>query len=472
MSYAAGTTGEIMIKRYLPGLSIVTAVVILALAVPGAAAQDLGKMRIQDMKGRWYVGRVEELPDAYEIRQDNGITTTLRKSEVKAIRSVEEVTEAEPTGYEAYAAASSFRRHVVDDEIAELLEGITIDTSDIIESAGDMLSDLPVDEDSVDEMKRLAGARDDQVLLKPHFALVYTSSDDEARRLASRLESVYRWNVKFLKMLKLQPTRPEHKLEIFYFGTHKEFEAYSVNTSGSPSGALGFYRPSDNRSAFFELSTYPPIAFWLEQAKDTRRPYKQRQIARNKLNQWVEFNNMKVIQHEAGHHIHFNIGLFPRDVFMDPDSFDSLPRWLVEGTTMMFEFPPSRAGASLGTVNHGRLDEFDKIYGRKDEHRRLSPQRLKTFILDNGVFLRGGHSTYSLGWALVYYCWKEDRDKYAEYMRVISQREPGTNVTYTEREREFEDIFGRIDEDWIDKWYEFLDGLLLKKSVLPPEIRP
>ena len=82
---------------------------------------------------------------------------------------------------------------------------------------------------------------------------------------------------------------------------------------------------------------------------------------------------------------------------------------MVEGTTMMFEFPPTKAGASLGTVNHGRLDEFDKIYGRKDEHRRLSPQQLKTFILDNSVFLRGGGSTYSLGWALVYYCWKEKR---------------------------------------------------------------
>ena len=237
-------------------------------------------------------------------------------------------------------------------------------------------------------------------------------------------------------------------------------------------GALGFYRPSDNRSAFFELSTYPPIAMWLEAAKDTRLPYKQRQIARNKLNQWVEFNNMTVIQHEAGHHIDFNIGLFPSDVFNDPDSFDSIPRWLVEGTTMMFEFPPTKAGASLGTVNHGRLDEFDKIYGRKDEHRRLSPQQLKTFILDNSVFLRGGGSTYSLGWALVYYCWKEKRREFGQYVQIIAQREPGFDVSYTQREREFEDLLGRVDEDWIDDWYEFLDGLLLKKSVLPPDIRP
>ncbi|MFH1747331.1 MAG: DUF1570 domain-containing protein [Planctomycetota bacterium] len=454
--------------------SLLPSMLFLLLATPAVWGQeDLGKRRVQDMKGRWYSGQVTELPDAYKIKQDNGITTTLKKSEVKLIRSLVESTATDAASeYDAYETGNSLRRYVTDEEVSELLEGITIDTSDIIESGGDMLDELPVDEESLDEMKRLAGARDDQVMLKPHFALVFTSSEEEARRLAARLESVYRWNIKFLKMLDIPPTQPEHKLEIFYFGTHKEFEAYSVNTGGGPSGALGFYRPGDNRSAFFELSTFPPIAFWLEMAKDKRIPHKQRQIARNKLNQWVEFNNMEVIQHEAGHHIHFNIGLFPRDVFMDRDSFDSLPRWLVEGTTMMFEFPPTKAGASLGTVNHGRLDEFDKIYGRKDEHRRLSPQRLKTFILDNGVFLRGGHTTYSLGWALVYYCWKENRDGYAEYMKIISEREPGVDVSYTQREREFEDIFGRVDEDWIDDWYEFLDGLLLKRSVLPPEIRP
>jgi len=450
----------------------VTTALILSFAAAGLAGQDLGKRRVQDMRDRWYVGTVEELPDGYRIRTDKGITVTLKKSEVKAILPLEDATPTAPKTPATPTPGERTPRAVTDQEIEDLLAGITIEAEDIFDVSTAMLDVLPVNESSVAEMRRLAGAREDQVLAKDHFVLVYTTDLEEARRLAARLEAIYRWNVKFMQMLNLPVTKPPYKLEIFYFGTHKEFEAYSVNMSMGPTGALGFYRPRDNRSAFFDLSTYPPLARYLEQAKDTRIPARERQFARNVIAQWVDFNNMVVIQHEAGHQIHFNIGLFPRDVFIDDESLDSLPRWLVEGTTMMFEFPPTRAGGSLGTINHGRLDEFDKIYGRKDQDRRLSPQQLKSFILDNAVFLRGGGSTYSLGWGLVNYLWNKKRDKYAEYLRIISLRQPGVDVSYTQREKEFEDLFGNVDDKWIENWYAYLDSLQLKRSLLPPDIRP
>jgi len=446
--------------------------VVVACMASTAWAQLKGDYRIELMNGRCVEGEVKELADgSYEVTTKFGAIVTVRKNQVRAIRRLTE------TGRPGEVASRtdqddgrySLRRAIADEEINAILSGIIAEIDESVSSVSpsDMMAELPVDEDSLEEMKRLAGSGG-KVLLKPHFAFVYTSSDEAARKLASRLEGVWRWNVKFMKtMLKLPMKRPEHKLEIFYFGKYEEFLAYSRATGGGTSpGILGYYRPDNNRSCFFDLATYPRAAMWLEMAKNKNLPYKQRQIARNKINQWVEFNNLAVIQHETGHHIHFNNGTFPREVFIDTRSFDSLPRWLVEGTTMLFEVPPTSVGASLGVVNHGRLHEWRMLYA----HRKLSPQQLKEFILDNSVFLRGGGQTYSLGWAMVHYFWKKDRQGYREYMRTIGSREPGVDVSYTQREKEFEDCFGKIDEKWIDDWYEYLEDLQLAKSVLPPNL--
>ena len=459
-----------MTRRYLTCLGVLLAGVVLMWALPTVSAEDLGKMRVQRMNGTWLVGEVEELANTYRIKTGRGITVTLKKSEVKAILpfAEERVENASPG---ESAESYSFRRRVADEEIEELLVGITIKSEDIVASSEDLEEGLEFDEDSVEDMCRLAGVPndDDHVLKKPHFVLVYTTTKTEALKLASRLEAVYRHNLNFMRMIDVPLVAPESKLEIFYFATQKEFQAYATNVgSGSVAGVLGFYRPDANRSAFFDLETFPPAARWLEMAKDTRRPYKERQFARNSIGRWVKHNNIEVIQHEAGHHIHFNIGLFPRDLWvgLEYENLDLLPRWLVEGTTMMFEFPPTKAGASLGTVNHGRLHQCRKYYGSH----RFSPQEVKSFVLDNAIFLRCGGACYPIAWSLVNYFWHENREGYCRYMQTIASREPGMEVSYTEREKEFEDCFGRVDEEWVEAWYDYVDDLHLKRSVLPPDL--
>ncbi len=479
-----------MIRRYAPYVGVLLAVAAVGWAVLPAAGQQetksLGKMRVQRMDGTTFVGEVEDTGDSYRIDTGKKIIVTIKKNEVKSITPVEdtgtsgakpnEKSTGKPTPPSgSNGKASSSRREVTDEEIDELLAGINVEGSDVAAMKEDLVGELPLDEEGIQEMCRLGGVpRDDNhVLLKPHFVFLFTSKRSDAMELASRLEAIWNWRVKYMGMMDVPVKRPEHKLEIYYFGTHKEFEAYQVNTGGTPSmGLLGFYSPKDNRSAFFEMSTWPPLAHYLELAKDTRIPFKERQFARNIITQYVEFQNMEVVQHEAGHHIDFNIGLFPPDVSVDRETFDNLPRWFVEGTTMMFEFPPTKAGASLGTVNHGRLEEFDKIYGRKVKERRLSPQQLKSFVLDNMIFMRGGGATYSLGWSLVNYLYNKKREGLKKFYKIIASREPGTIVSTTMREKEFEDCFGRVDEKWVEDWYKYLDGLQLKKSVLPPELFP
>jgi hypothetical protein len=340
----------------------------------------------------------------------------------------------------------------------------------------DLEAPLTLDVESVKDMFAKAGLtwkegvppdKQENLLIKPHFVMVYTSPAKAARQLGARLESVWTWNVRFLRMLRIPARRPPSKLEIFYFGTHSEFQSYSMRTGGPVEmGVLGYYRSDINRSHFFEMETWPPAAQRLEAAKHA--PADQAAQERNKVARWVEFQNLEVIQHETGHHIHFNVGLFPRNAH---ERESSVPTWLIEGTTMMFEFPPTQAGASLGVLNHGRLDQVRKFWGPHP----LSTAEWKLFLIDNNVWYSGvgrGNpgASYPLGWAMVYYLWKEHRDGYGKYLQTVFGREEDFRMTNTEREKEFEDIFGVVNDEWVNKFYKFLDSLQLKPSLVPEDI--
>jgi hypothetical protein len=348
------------------------------------------------------------------------------------------------------------RREISDQEIATVLAGIVAEPDESVAGADrdEMMAELPVNEESLDDMKRIAGP-ESQVLLKPHFVMVYTSSTDQAQKLGSRLESIYRWKIQFMHMLGIPVQRPPSKLEIYYFGTHKEF----INIGTTPEAA-GFYRPEDNRSYFFDNMTDPHIAPYVEKSRDKSTPWKERQRLRNRISRFVDHANLEVIQHEAGHHIDFNIGLFPRNGLTRKAS---IPLWLVEGTTMMFEVPPSTAGASLGVMNNYRLAQLRATFGKHP----LSVAGWKKFIIDNGEWQRMFPNGYPLGWGLVYYLWKQHRAGYAQYCKAVYEREEDVELSNSDREKEFEDIFGRVDEDWIKDFYKFLDSLQVKRSLLP-----
>ncbi len=446
-------------------LRTLAAGLLLLSAAATAWGQISGAYRIYRMNGTYVEGNVQEQPDgSFRVTLEHGIVVIVLRNEVKSVVPMKDLIgpSDRPSPEPAAAQPAPGRRAITPAEIDAIIgdtkaeqvgEGSTTNL--------DLDAALSADEDSIQEMMSQAGAGAKR-LDKYHFVMVYTSSDEAARELAARLEAVYRWNVRFLDMLKVPARRPEHKLEIFYFGTYQEYAAYSTNIGTDVAGGvLGYYRPDINRSHFFDLMTAPGLAHALERLKDRGVPYPQRQYYTNVIKRWVDFMNTSVIQHEAGHHMHFNMGVFPRNGF---EAGSSVPLWLVEGTTMMFEFPPTAAGASLGTLNHYRLDQLRKVYGPHP----LDAAQWKLFIIDNGTWQ--GAASYPLGWAMVYYLWKEHRTGYARYLQTVFGRDETTRMTNTDREREFEDIFGRVDEKWIARFYKFLDGLQVRPSVLPPDL--
>lgn len=449
-------------KRSFAGLAALTVGVLLYWAAMAAAGDfEPGRYRVYRMNGRYVEGDVTQRENGDYVVQVGIGKVVIPLREVKQLVPLDSIVQrqgdiAKPTDERLFAK----RRVISDEEIEEILSGITAEFDPTVHgySREDMMAELPVNQDSVDEMKRLAGPKA-KVMFKPHFTMVYTSSDDSARALGSRLESVWRNNVSFLERLNVPARLPESKLEIFYFDSQDEFQQYNLNQgSPMPAGVLGYYSPDWNRSHFFNMNN----SLWAEPVKqmleDENVPWDRKQIARNRLKRWVEYQNIEVIQHETGHHIHFNIGLFPRDSF----GGGGVPIWLVEGTTMLFEVPPTEGGASIGSLNHYRLYMLRRLYGEKP----LSPAEWKIFIIDNGMW--HGFESYQLGWAMVYYLYKKHRDGYGEYLRRVYGREEGYEMSMTEREKEFEDIFGRIDDEWVEHFYDFLATLQVRPSLLPP----
>jgi hypothetical protein len=441
-----------------------------------------GRYRVDLMSGKYVEGDLKELPDgSYEVRTRHGVTLKIRKNEVRQLRALQDATPApvDPATENPAAGSRTFlvpmavRYTVEDEEIEALLSGVVAEPDDSLARAGrdDLMAPLPVNEDSLEEMLRQAGLpRGDgpledheNVLLKDHFAMVFTSSPDSARELGSRLESVYRWNVKFMSMMKLPARQPEYKLEIYYFGDYEEFERYSLN-QGSPlsPGTMGYYKPDINRAHFFDVMTYPDVKQRMAGLKRPGISWREKQTDTNWITRLVEHMNVEVIQHETGHQIHFNIGLFPIDGL---EREASVPIWLVEGTTMLFEVPPGSAGASLGALNHSRLFGMRERFGWHP----LDLARWKLFLIDNAQWFGsewGVAESYNLGWCMVYYLWKEKRDGYAKYLQAVFGREE--KLGPNELEAEFVRCFGEVNEKWINDFYKFLDSLELRPSACAP----
>lgn len=459
-------------KRTLGVLSV--AAILLAVLSAAQSSDGLlqGRYRIILMNGNTVEGDVTQRPDgSYLVENANGrkgITVTVRKAEVRQVVPIEEAKGADPAARPGMSmgVTSARRRAIQDSEIEEILLGIkaNVDPEAIGVKREDMMAPLPLDEASVAEMVRLAGS--DKKLVTDHFVMVYTGPDKAARALLTRLEAVWRWNVRFIEMNQLPARRPEHKLEIYFFHTFDEFVAHAKTAYGTDvsGGVLGYYRPDSNRSHFFEMATFPPVARRLEQAAQKGVPARDGRQLRNTVNRWVEYQNIEVIQHEAGHHIHFNIGLFPMNGL---ERESGIPRWLVEGTTMLFEFPPNESGAGIGTINHKRLYEFRN----QTSGMRMGANEWKRFIIDDTIWFTNAYGfSYPIGWALVQYLWKEHREDYSRYMREVFGREPDFRMTETEREAEFEKFFGRVDDAWVKKFRAFVERLRFMKSRLPPEI--
>ena len=420
-------------------------------AYPASADGDKksGRYRIVLMNNSVVEGDLQEVDGGYKIKNKYGMIITLRKGEIRRMEKLGPSKDAAAVGDGSENPLDDRIGKISEEDILRILGDDEIDEADV-ESAETDLSPLPTDQASLAEMRRIAGSAAN-VWETDHFILLYTSDRKMARKLGSRLESVYEWCHKFMKMMDLQPIRPDYKLEIYFFNTHDEFSAYGNNQGGIPDWAAGFYIRTNNRSAFYDLNDEPRMVAFRERLEKpgihwrTERYYKNRM---GRLNQWL---NVSVIQHEAAHHIHFNVGIFSKR--------GDYPRFLTEGLAQMFELPPGRRGGGLGTTNHSRLAELNRRYPR---NRRKAMIPTKQFVVDDAT---GWPAAYPQAWGLTHYLWKKKRPEFARYMKNMAQREDDVTLTATQRQQEFEDIFGPADE-LHKKFVDYIFSVQFRRSAL------
>jgi hypothetical protein len=419
------------------------------------AQENMGRCRIVRTDGTIYVGDVIDEGDAYKVAQKKNIFVRIPKNEVREFVQLAADGGADAAPGDQPAEASG---KLSSQELAAILgpsESFAL-LETYGESSTSALDACTTDEESVAEMQQLADPSRCDVLETDHFVFVYTSERKVAQRLAARLESVYRWNVRFMELMGIPSHRPRHRLEIYFFGKHEEFRAYAAyDIGGAGEGLLGFYMPPTNRSAFFAMEDWPPFQRAHEALGQKGIDGNRRMKVENLIRRLSDHMNLEVVQHEAAHHIHFNIGLFnPRA---------PTPRWLGEGMAQMFEAPPSPTGGSLGTTNYSRLREFRRIHGADRE--KFPPGYLSYFLwrMPHGQFTA---ADYPLGWAICHYLWSKERAAFGKFLLSISEMEDDVEVTPTEKQKMWEDAFGPLKEDWEKKFFKHMNSIPLKTEDL------
>ncbi len=435
---------------------VLVAMIVAAAAAPAPAdeqVQEGKRYRLVLTNSKEVVGTVTEVGDAYKVKVAPGITRTIRKSQVRGMILLEE---EQSTGEHGDA----LRHRITDEEIKAILGDESVEDLYVWEYVKpvDLTEPLDLDRESLEEMARFAG-REAKWLETDHFVCVYTSDHRAARKLVARLETVYKWNATFARLFDVPVRKPEHKLELFYFGTQKEYVTYATLCGWMAQGAAGFYMRDNNRCAFFDNATYPHIARRLKEMEDGNVPFERRRKLQNEIQRWANYVNLMVVQHEATHAIHFNIGIFPAEA--------RIGKWMTEGLCVQFEVPPTQEGGSFGALNYHRLNSFHKMYmaGPVGDERVIQPWGfVKNMVLAQGM----GIHDYVMGWALNYYLRKQFKEEYSQWMRQLAAREDDWSVEIgtTARLGQFEELFGKLDEEWVQEFYDYIAAIPVKKSAI------
>jgi len=316
---------------------------------------------------------------------------------------------------------------------------------DALPHPGEPLAPLPTDWVVLAELQQAAGKRAQRYETE-HFVVVHTATSATARKLAARLELVYRANVRLVGELQLGASQPRYKLPVLLFGTYEQFLAYRRDVQGSDSRMLGFYEPATGRIVLFDLATYPPVADLRAQLADLRGDqWTQAQELRRRLRRNLATLNATVVQHEAAHQIQQSFGIV---------GGDRAPAWLVEGLAQMFESPLAGGDSTLSWPNRLRLRELSRLH--RDGGELLTG--LRRIVRSDQPRL--DEVDYCLSWVLADYLYQSRRGPLGAYIRHLAGSSEQPIPTADRRLAEFEQFFGPVDAELAGALFEHARGLV------------
>lgn len=325
------------------------------------------------------------------------------------------------------------------------------------------MSDIPPD---VKEEKKDKATLGESFKLKrtAHYSVFYDTSEDDLKVFAAAIEMTYRSCMNYTQKLGFTAHPPRRKLFIYYFEHHKDYSDFAeeIGKGAQPQSTPGLYFPDLNRSMFYNFRNQESlkklrddadvkIAQLREQLKQTGLSAVDRKRIGQEIADARKLANRSdvvggdisesIVQHEVAHQVLWNIG------FHNPKTFFANPRWLAEGTAMMFEPISTGNSANFGRLNEDRLREFKMLRNTG----QLIPVR--DFIATHGWF---GPQTigiaYPQSWALVHYLNRTKRSKLRQYVELVNKRPADYKPEPAKEIADFEKCFGKIDQKWVDAW--------------------
>lgn len=298
-----------------------------------------------------------------------------------------------------------------------------------------------------------------------HYSILYDTSEEDVKLFAAAIERTYRSCMNYTQRLGFDAHPPKHKLLIYYFEEHGDYSKFSVKLGKGQreQSNPGVFFPDMNRSMFYNFRNQESYRQLREQAEQRIAQLREqlnqpgsnrRQIAQEiaQARRLANFSNVQggdqneaTIQHEVAHQVLWNIG------FHNPDNFFANPRWLAEGTAMLFEPVSTGKSANFGALNKERLKEFQELVRQN----QLIP--LRDFISTHGYF---GPQTISIAypqsWALTHYLNRMKKDKVRDYAELINKRPKDFETTPEKEIADFEKVFGKVDDKWVQSWLNWM----------------
>lgn len=334
-------------------------------------------------------------------------------------------------------------------------------------SGGVDMSDVPPDK-KAEKKDRAALGETFKLKRTAHYSVLYDTNEADLKVFAAAIEKTYRSCVNYTQKLGFEAHAPKRKLIIYYFEHHEDYSAFAekLGKGAQPQTTPGVYFPDLNRSMFYNFRNHESFKQAREEAEakiaqlrdqlrqpglsaaDRKRIGQEISDARRQANHSNTAGgdiSESIVQHEVAHQVLWNIG------FHNEKQFFANPRWLAEGTAMMFEPISTGNSSNFGRLNRDRLREYQAA---RDAN-RLIP--LREFVSTHAHF--GPQSidiAYPQSWALVHYLNRTKRAKVKAYAEAINKR-PADYQSTPEREiADFEASFGKIDKKWVENWENWM----------------
>lgn len=224
---------------------------------------------------------------------------------------------------------------------------------------------------------------------------------------SARFEELYRNFVLYFSVRGFRLEEPRFPLVAIVLKDHQEFVRYAARDGKQlPSGVIGYYSPTTNRIALYDLT------------------------AGSRGGDWSQ--NADTVIHEATHQTAFNTGLHQR--------FAPQPRWVVEGLATMFEAAGvwnSRAHTRSGErINRNQLAQF-----RRFESSRPAGA-MSQLLASDRLFESNPQDAYAESWAWTYFLMETEPRKYAQYLQRLMRIPEFDQHTAGQRQDDFTAVFG------------------------------